>query len=190
MFQNSGLIIISLGLLYGGVAILRTQIPFWSLVYGIPAVFLGIVISLISFNEIAKNREAKSTEYHEVKCRVCGHLTLVPMLTQSAVCTDCQYKMALRLQMTALFILAIVALPVTLHLAQTAQDIRQKAQVPAPTPRCEVGIWIPEKCRCGVWNSEIHCAENLRGRNCQGDPYCCRGGDENTTCIPQKIGTK
>ncbi len=185
IFQNSGLIIISLGLLFGGAAILRTQIPFWSLLYGIPAVFLGIVTSLISFNEIAKNRDAKSTEYHYLLCRVCDRRTLVPLLTASTVCPDCQYKMAVRLQMTALVLFAVVALPVTLHLTQIAQDIRQRAQMSLPTPICEAGRWIPEQCRCGAWNPDIICGESHRGRNCQGASYCCGERQAAITCILQ-----
>lgn len=183
LVQNSGLIIISLGLMYGGIAILRTQIPFWSLLYGIPAVFLGIIMSLISFNEIAKNGSAKSTEYHKVSCRVCGNQTLVPMLAESAVCSDCQYKMAVRLQMTALVFFAVVAIPVTFHLTQTAQDIRQKAY---EVYKCESGSWSPTLCRCGKWikNEITLCSSKIETlRSCSDNKlYCCENIGHQSAC--------
>ncbi|MEK7165658.1 MAG: hypothetical protein AAB874_02525 [Patescibacteria group bacterium] len=186
LFQNSALIVVSLGLLFGGVAILQTRIPFWSLVYGIPAIFLGIVMSVISFNEVSKSRIARSTEYHEISCRVCGKQTLMPMLTESTVCSDCQYKMALRLQITALAFFVMLAIPVTLHLTQTAQEIRQNAQEPEPSQLCESGRWSPEKCRCGSWDEAVKCDMPQRGRICQSSSYCCSLEQGFVTCSPYK----
>lgn len=174
VFQNSGLIVISLGLLYGGVAILRTSIPFWSLVYGVPAVFLGIVISLISFNELAKNRVARATEYHQLPCKVCGRMALAPMLIEAIVCPDCQYKMALKLQIGVLVFLVMLAIPVSYHLTQQAQIIEQKAHVAQPTPICEVGTWNPEFCQCGNWEKDIVCASGEMARRCQNVNFCCK----------------
>lgn len=172
--QNIGLIVISLGLLYGGVAIIRTQIPFWSLLYGLPAVFLGISMSLISFNEIAKNRTAKATEYHQIPCKVCGKMTLAPMLVESIVCADCQYKMALKLQMAALVFFVLLAIPVTMHLAQQAQDLQQNANSPQASPQCEPGKWMPNECTCGHWEREAVCGKGEVGRSCVNVNFCCR----------------
>lgn len=174
VFQNIGLIVISLGLLYGGVAILQTGIPFWSLVYGIPAVFLGIVMSLITFNEVARNRIAKASEYHQIPCRVCGKMSLAPMLIESVVCPDCQYKMAVKLQVGVLVFLALLAIPVTYHLSQTAQNLEQSAQTLEPSPICEAGKWNPQACQCGNWEPENTCEAQESARRCQNVLFCCK----------------
>ena len=171
IFQNSGLIIVSLGLLYGGVRILQTQIPFWSLLYGIPAVSLGIAMTVISFNEIAKNRTARATEYHQIPCKVCNKMTLAPMLIDEVVCPNCQYKMARRLNIGVLLLFLLLAIPVTVHLVQQSQDIRQNAQGPV---KCEAGAWDPLSCRCGAWSSWIKCSSNTAGRLCGSTPFCCQ----------------
>lgn len=185
IFQNSGLVIISLGLLFGGVAILNTQIPFWSLVYGIPAVFLGIVISIITFNELAKSHWTAAAEYHQIPCRICHKMTLVPMLVESTVCSDCQYKMAMKLQIGFLIFLALIALPVTFHLSQQEQDLRQNAKTPKSSPICEAGQWSPASCSCGVWLPETTCAEGEFARSCGTKIYCCTPDLQNWNCRPK-----
>lgn len=172
IFQNIGLLITSFGLLYGGIAIFNTDIPFWSLVYGIPAVSLGIVLSLITFNEVAKNSTAKSTEYHLILCKVCHKETLAPMLIESIVCPNCQYKMAVKLNLAAFSFFLIIAIPITFHLVLQKQDIRQQAKDHLPT-RCETGKWQPEICQCGLWKQNRNCKQEESERICDGELYCC-----------------
>ncbi len=179
-FQNLGLVVISLGLLFGGVAILRTGIPFWSLLYGLPAVFLGMILTVLSFNEITKNTVYKLDTYHQIPCKVCKKMTLVPELIESAVCPDCQYKTAVRLQIGALIFLVAVALPVSLHLVKQAQLIKQNAQV-QPSPICADGAWEPSECKCGNWNREV-CETGEQRRVCGGLDYCCKLNENTWKC--------
>jgi hypothetical protein len=187
IFQSIGLIIISLGLLFGGVAILRTQIPFWSLVYGLPAVSLGICITMISFNEIIKNRTVKGSEYHLIACKVCQKQTLAPFLIETVVCPDCQYRTAIKLQVGALVFLLAIAIPITLHLVKESQNIYQNAQInPSPGYFCEKGNWEPSNCRCGTWNKEIICVNNGQGRSCNNANYCCYKNESSWNCLQNK----
>ncbi len=183
IFQNIGLIVISLGLLYGGVAIVKSEIPFWNLVYGLPAISMGILMTLVTFNELTKNQTAKANEYHLIPCAICKKETLTPLLIERVTCADCQYKMAVKLQMGALVFLLLLAIPVTYHLSQQAQDIRQNAK--EQSPQCEVGKWTPVDCRCGVWVDELSC-EGQRGRVCGGVEYCCDRQNGQFTCSLKK----
>ena len=182
ILSNAGLIVVSLGLLFGGVEIIKTQVPFWSLVYGLPAVFLGIILSLITFNELAQNRTAKTTEYHQIACKVCGKMSLVPMLTAAAVCSDCQYKMAVKLQISAIVFFILLAIPVTIHLAGQEQEIRQNAQEAVPTPMCEEGEWNPRECSCGRWSREVKCEVGEYGRSCTNMRFCCQKESDKWQC--------
>jgi len=183
LFQNTGLIIISLGLLYGGITLVQTQIPFWNLVYGLPAVFLGILTTLITFNELTKNQTARVNEYHLVPCIICKKETLTPHLIDRVVCPDCQYKMAVKLQMGALVFFLLLAIPVTYHVTQQIQDIRQNAK--EQLVECSEGEWNPQVCRCGSWQTSIHCAEPKTGtaRKCQDAKiYCCENNGYRSAC--------
>ena len=184
LFQNTGLIIISLGLLYGGVAIIKSEIPFWNLVYGLPAISMGILMALVTFNELTKNQTAKASEYHLIACAICKKETLAPLLIERVTCTDCQYKMAVKLQMGALVFFLLLALPVTYHLSQQAQDIRQNAQ--EKSSQCEVGLWEPEVCRCGAWQGALSCGDGQRARVCNGIEFCCGEANGKFSCDPRK----
>lgn len=177
LVQSIGLIIVSLSLLFGGIAILYVQIPFWSLVYGLPAVFLGIMLTILSFNEIARNRTTLVSEYHEIPCRICGKSTLVPFLIEKTVCSNCQYKMAQRLQIGILILIAFLAIPITFYLSRQTQSLRQNAKQPESSPLCQGGRWQPNVCRCGTWvKGNGSCNEGETPRLCsrRGETYCCK----------------
>jgi hypothetical protein len=181
IFQNTGLIVVSLGLLFGGIQLLQTGIPFWSLLYGLPAIGLGLILAILSFNEITKHPTLEANEYHQIVCKVCHRTTLVPLLVTEAVCPNCQYKMAVRLNMTVLFFFAVIALPLTLLATQQIQDIRQRAK--GQQVQCEPGTWSPVECRCGSWNTQINCGEKQRARLCGEVLYCCTNdGNPNRNC--------
>lgn len=181
---NFGLVVVSLGLLFGGIILLRTEVPFWNLFYGLPAVCLGIILTVLSFNELTKNKNAKSTEYHLIPCKVCRKETLVPMLINETVCSSCQYKMAIRLNIGVLLFFVLLAIPVTYHLSQKQQDLRQNAQVPLPTPVCLTGSWDPQTCSCGTWTDAFICSgKALWSRVCNDINYCCIENEPNSyTC--------
>ncbi len=183
ILQSLGMIIISLALLIAGVALLFIQVPFWSLVYGLPAVFLGIMMTILTFNEVAKNRVAEIGEYHQIACRVCGKSTLAPYLIEKTVCVDCQYKMAQKLQIGILVAIAVLAIPLTFTLTQQVQVLYQSAHESKKPILCEIGEWNPQFCRCGVWeNSHDVCQSGERERICGSILYCCQQAGNMITC--------
>ena len=181
IFQNAGLVVISLGLIYGGVQIIKLELPFWSLFYGLAAIGIGVAMSLVAFNEVAKSRSATVNEYHEIPCSNCSKMTLVPYLTEKTVCSDCQLKYIRRVQ-TGLLVFLILMLPAMFHLTQLAQDISQKAKILQTTPICESGSWQPAVCRCGFWDAQIACDDFEQGRNCRETAYCCNKLNNSWNC--------
>ncbi len=181
IFQNAGLVVIALGLLFGGVQIIRLGLPFWSPFYGLTAYALGIIMSLVAFIEIAKSRSATVNEYHEIPCANCGKMTLVPFLTLKAVCSDCQMTFIRKIQ-TGISLFLLLTLPAIYHLTQLTKNMTQQARSPAASPVCEAGVWTPEACRCGVWNPQISCLAGERGRDCLGIYFCCNDIDGTWSC--------
>lgn len=179
--QNIGLIIVSLGLLFGGIAILNTKIPFWSLVYGISAIGLGIPLTIISFNEISKSRSVQSDVYHLVSCKICKKQTLAPALITDIVCVNCQLQMARRLQIGIVTMFLIAIIPVTFHLLQQKQNITQQATI-KKNISCEQGIWNPSSCSCGSWVSEKSCPGTARARFCSDVLFCCTSQSTDWNC--------
>lgn len=183
VLQNTCLIVVSLGLLYGGITILTAGIPFWSQLYGLSAIGLGIIMSLVSFTEITRSHTATAAEYHQIPCRICRKNTLVPYLVDSTICSACQYRMALKLNMSVLVFFLMLAIPVTYHLTQENQDIRQNAKIITPKITCETGDWEPESCRCGSWEVENHCFGGKQTRICGSETYCCRYDQSGWSCV-------
>lgn len=182
IFQSFFLSIISLGLLFGGVWLISTGVPFWSLLYGLPAIFIGIIMVVISFNEISKNRKAQASEYHSVLCKVCRRSTFVPYLINEVVCTNCQFRMAQRTQLTILGVITLLAIPVTVILSLQSQDLYQKAREIVPGPYCEIGDWQPKECQCGTWANRGELCEWGYVRLCGTSYYCCDKTNQKFSC--------
>lgn len=170
LLRNSGLVMVSLGLLFAGVMILQSDVPFWSVLYGSSALGLGILTSLITFNELNKPLTKQGDGVHYLACKVCHKQTLAPYLIEQIVCSSCQYKMALKLNIAVIIFFLFVALPASFHVLTLQQDIRQQAKEPTT---CAVGIWNPVSCRCGRWNQINNCAYTMVSRQCGAAAYCC-----------------
>ncbi len=82
---------ISLLLFAGGVWTFTLRIPVWSLLLGVPAIQVGIMLLIVSFDQAAE-RTAGLKQYHIVSCEVCGNPTAAPIGETHEKCPDCRAK--------------------------------------------------------------------------------------------------
>lgn len=76
-------------LLVGGVWLLSLRIPGWSLILGLPAVQLGIVLIVFSF-DWAIRKKYDLSKLHIVKCEICGDPTAAPLGEVHELCPRCR----------------------------------------------------------------------------------------------------
>jgi hypothetical protein len=88
-------IFLSLSLFVGGIALLAIRIPGWSLILGLPAVQIGLVFLIFTFDDIARNKVGPQS-LHMIPCSVCGKPTLTPNWEQEKICMKCQQLIAKR----------------------------------------------------------------------------------------------
>lgn len=91
------LVLVSLGLLAGGVFLLYLRIPGWSLILGLPATQIGIIFLILTFDEIVRGKVGPNS-LHMIPCSVCGKLTLVSTWQKEKICEECQRKIAKKLR--------------------------------------------------------------------------------------------
>lgn len=75
----------------GGVWLLSLRISGWSMLLGLPAIQVGIVFIILGFDNSAKKTFSPS-EFHIVKCEVCGDPTAAPLGETHEVCPRCRVK--------------------------------------------------------------------------------------------------
>lgn len=86
-------IIISLCLFIGGIIILGLRIPGWSLFLGLPAIQVGAILLIFSFDNLArKNVGIQSLQVLE--CSICRQPTVAPKWKKEAICETCQKEIA------------------------------------------------------------------------------------------------
>lgn len=176
------LFLLSLVFFIGGIIILALRIPGWSLFLGLPAVQIGIVCLIFTFEAISRQKSTfPPKEYHLVDCLVCGRQTMASKDIQKKICEDCQVKIAQRLKTAFVAIFVLFTIPMTFSLLRASQDLRRKAVEPAIT--CEPGEWFPSECRCGIWQ-EDQCPPGSRARKCEEEIYCCRKENSVWRCQP------
>lgn len=90
---------VSLVLLLGGVWLLALRIPGWSLIFGLPAVQIGIIFLIFTFDEIVRTRVSPDS-FHLISCSVCGKPTLVPEWEKEEICDACQREIGKKLLKT------------------------------------------------------------------------------------------
>jgi len=78
-------------LFIGGVWLLSLRVPGWSFLLGLPAIQVGIVFIILSFDNSAK-KTLDLNNYHIVKCEVCGDPTIAPLGEKHEVCGVCRAK--------------------------------------------------------------------------------------------------
>jgi hypothetical protein len=119
----------------GGIILLFLKIPGWSLFLGLPAVQIGIILLIFTFEGLTRKKSPlPSEEYHLVDCLICDRQALAPKFMEKRICDDCQVKIAQRLKAALVTIYLLVTIPLTLALVQKNQELRKKALEITPTP--------------------------------------------------------
>lgn len=119
----------------GGIILLFLKIPGWSLFLGLPAVQIGIILLIFTFEGLTRKKSPLPfEEYHLVDCLICKRQTLAPKFMEKRICDDCQMKIAQRLKAALVTIYLLVTIPLTLALVQKNQEFRKKALEATPTP--------------------------------------------------------
>lgn len=182
LFEDIGLIILSISLFLGGVFLLSAKIPFWSLFLGIAAVQVGIVLIILAFDALIKRKTKPITEdYKMLACLICRRGNLVPKYSRVTICDECQIRVANTFKAATMIVFTLVTLTATVSLVSQNQEFREKA-AEEPSLVCEEGEWQPESCQCGSWQ-EFNCEKGESTRLCSdGKTYCCEGGGENWQC--------
>lgn len=80
-------------LFIGGIWLLSLRLAGWSLFLGLPAIQIGIVFIILSFDNSAK-KTLDLNNYHIVKCEVCGDPVAAPLGETHEVCPSCRAKKA------------------------------------------------------------------------------------------------
>jgi hypothetical protein len=78
-------------LFIGGVWLLSLRLSGWSLLLGLPAIQIGIIFIILSFDNSAK-KELGLNNYHIVKCEVCNDPTAAVLGDTHAICSTCRTK--------------------------------------------------------------------------------------------------
>jgi hypothetical protein len=96
-------LLISALLFLGGVLLLRSSIPGWNLLFGLPATQIGLVFLILTFDQILRDTpEPKRLAL--VQCSVCSNPTVVPIGQKTEICVDCQEKLLRRKSKTKLLL--------------------------------------------------------------------------------------
>lgn len=91
--RDVGRLLLSLCLFAGGIVLLALRIPGWSLILGLPAVQIGIVFLIFTFDGLAQNKVGPRS-LHIISCSVCRKATLTPYWQEEKICGECQKKIA------------------------------------------------------------------------------------------------
>ncbi|MFZ5366492.1 MAG: hypothetical protein ACOZBZ_04375 [Patescibacteria group bacterium] len=99
MFKNSQLVtlvskqvlmvVLSLGLFFGGILILLAKIPGWSLFFGLIIIPLGVVFTILTLDEVARSLVVPPP-YKSVKCNVCEKPTYAKGDEKEVICGHCR----------------------------------------------------------------------------------------------------
>lgn len=173
LFEDFGLLVLSITLFLGGGFILYLKIPFWSLFIGLAAVQTGIVFSIFTFEAFTKRRSKPITEdYKTIPCLLCKKLNYVPKFQNTTICDHCQLKIAQASKSFIIVVFTFFSLTSLIYLVKNNQDIRRNAS--EKNYYCEEGIWNPEVCSCATLE-KFDCPEGLVPRRCKDDiNYCCK----------------
>lgn len=90
-------LILSLTLFIGGIWLLISKIPDWSLFLGIPATQVGIILLIFTFDEINKKKNLPD-DYHLIPCSVCRKPTPAPIDQQEKICLECRTRIKLKIK--------------------------------------------------------------------------------------------
>lgn len=88
---------LSLTFFIGGITLLALRVPFWSLFLGLPAVQIGIVFLIFTFDVIAQEKVGTHSLYI-TSCPICNNPVLTHSWEKEKICTECQKKIAKKLK--------------------------------------------------------------------------------------------
>lgn len=174
-FEDFGLLLLSITLFLGGGFILSLEIPFWSLVFGLASVQIGIVLIILTFDSFIRRKTAPITEdYKVLPCLTCRYPTYVPKYANNIICEHCQVKIARVFKGLTLVAFAFLTVSSAIYLVGQNQELREKAATKPRLLVCEQGIWEPDVCSCGS-GAEYECPEGTLARTCKDEQvYCCK----------------
>lgn len=174
LFEDFGLLLLSVTLFLGGGFVLSLQIPFWSLVLGIASVQIGIVLIILTFDSLIRRKTAPLTDdYKAIPCLTCRYPTYVPKYVRTVICEHCQVKIANVFKASALAVFAVISVSTAVFLVGQNQELREKAATKPKVLVCEQGTWEPEVCSCGAEVSP-QCPDGYISRTCRDEKvYCC-----------------
>lgn len=83
---------LSFGLFVGGIVLLALRIPGWSIIFGLPAVQIGLIFSIFTYDQICRQKIGPES-LKTVACSRCGQSLLVPVWQKRVVCASCRAKL-------------------------------------------------------------------------------------------------
>jgi len=99
MFKNSRLAILlsrsilltllSVSLLFGGIALLFAKVPGWSLFFGLIIIPTGAALTIFTLDEVARNLIVPPP-FKSVRCKVCGKTTYAKEGEEDVICARCR----------------------------------------------------------------------------------------------------
>jgi len=160
-----------------GVSFLLGLFEFVRPVFGVVFLAAGLVLCASVFTGTGTaSKTGAAADYQLLVCPNCHKEALIVAADKHSWCADCERRKRARLRIAGLTFLLVIALPLTLQLTRKNQDIRERAAEPKiNVPRCDPGIWQPDSCACGIWESSNQfCNEDEYSRNCAQTHYCCK----------------
>lgn len=82
---------ISASLFIGGIVLLFLRIPGWSLIVGLPAVQIGLVFLIFSYDRMASKKVGVGSLY-SLECQQCGKSFLSFEQEKIKICPYCEAK--------------------------------------------------------------------------------------------------
>jgi len=91
VIRHSLTTILSLTIFTGGIVILLSRIPGWSLFLGLLLIPLGLVLMVFSLDETAR-KVFVPENFRPARCSLCGKMTYAKEGEKEVVCGICQEK--------------------------------------------------------------------------------------------------
>src|SRR3989344_2345933 len=173
----SALALLGLGVITSliGIVILLGQFAAVHPLFSIAILAAGLVVSVGTFIRGGRVQKSAAAADYELKvCPNCHKEALTAASDKNPLCFDCERKRRARWRIVGLTFLLVIALPLTLQLTQQNQDIRERASEKKNASVCDPGVWQPEACACGTWESTNACDEDEFSRSCTGQSFCCK----------------
>lgn len=83
------LTLLSLSLLFAGIALLFTKVPGWSLFFGLILIPTGTALTIFTLDEVARSMIVPPP-FKAVKCKVCGKITYARQDEEDVICGRCR----------------------------------------------------------------------------------------------------